>query len=535
MITRLKVSGFKNLVNVDIRFSPFTCIAGANGVGKSNLFDAIQFLSALSDRSLIEAAKSVRDENGKTTDIRSLFHRVGDSYDETMSFEVEMIIPKTGMDDLGQEAEASSTFLRYTLILKYVDSQKYLTSSGSLEILLEQLVTVQQTELGQALDFNYSLEWLNSIVKVQSKKKPLILTEDLIVGLSGVSVKTFSERYILFYSDRKTEEGQNNETSNQPQLSQRFLAKKLPRTVLSVANATESPTALLARREMQSWRILQLEPSALRKPDDFMSVSEAVLGVDGSHLPAALYRLAHELVEESDYENIEEVYSQIANSLAELITDVRSVSIDRDEKRQLLTLLVTGKDGTSHPAKALSDGTLRFLALAVLALDPNNQGVMGLEEPENGIHPERIPAILNLLQSIATDVNSPVDINNPLRQVIINTHSPAVVQQVPEDSLLVAELKEMIANNHRYKGVCFSCLPDTWRTNIENENVRIVSKGQLLSYLNPVIDEQTIDEDDIVDENLHNGLSKNSLSKNTRPKKVWEREDIRQLTLFPES
>lgn len=521
MITRLKVSGFKNLVDVDIRFSPFTCIAGANGVGKSNLFDAIQFLSALSDRSLIEAAKSVRDESGKTTDIRSLFHRVGDSYDETMSFEVEMIIPKTGMDDLGQEAEASSTFLRYDLVLKYVDSQNYLKSSGSLEILHERLVHIKnKTELQQSLRFKCSSSWLNSVFKAQARKAAYISTE------------LESDTKIRLHQDSGTEKGRRGGAGGKPR---KFLAKKLPRTVLSDANATESPTALLARREMQSWRILQLEPSALRKPDDFMSVSEAILGVDGSHLPAALYRLAHELVEESDYENIEEVYSQIANNLAELITDVKSVSIDRDEKRQLLTLLVTGKDGTSHPAKALSDGTLRFLALAVLSLDPNNQGVMGLEEPENGIHPERIPAILNLLQHIATDVNSPVDVNNPLRQVIINTHSPAVVQQIPEDSLLVAELKEMIANHHRYKGVRFSCLPHTWRTNIEDENVSIISMGKLLSYLNPVIDEQAIDEDDIFDETSQDKQSKTSIAKNTRPKKVWEREDIRQLTLFPES
>ena len=47
MLTRLKVSGFKNLVGVDVRFGPFTCIAGANGIGKSNLFDAIAFLGAL--------------------------------------------------------------------------------------------------------------------------------------------------------------------------------------------------------------------------------------------------------------------------------------------------------------------------------------------------------------------------------------------------------------------------------------------------------------------------------------------------------
>ena len=57
MLTRLKVTGFKNLVGVHIRFGPFICIAGANGVGKSNLFfDAIVFLGALSDRSRMDAA-----------------------------------------------------------------------------------------------------------------------------------------------------------------------------------------------------------------------------------------------------------------------------------------------------------------------------------------------------------------------------------------------------------------------------------------------------------------------------------------------
>jgi AAA15 family ATPase/GTPase len=49
MITRLQIDGFKNLRGVDVRFDAFTCVAGGTGVGESNLFDAIRFLSALAD------------------------------------------------------------------------------------------------------------------------------------------------------------------------------------------------------------------------------------------------------------------------------------------------------------------------------------------------------------------------------------------------------------------------------------------------------------------------------------------------------
>jgi predicted ATPase len=217
--------------------------------------------------------------------------------------------------------------------------------------------------------------------------------------------------------------------------------------------------------------------------------------MDGSHLAATLYHLArsnqnYSTNESGNNETEAQIYSQIANRLAELIDDVGEVSIDRDEKRQLLTLIVTARDGTSHPARALSDGTLRFLALAVLELDSQAQGVLCLEEPENGIHPARIPKILQLLQEIATDVNYPIDIDNPLRQVIINTHSPAVVMQIPDDSLLVAELKEKVTSGKRFKSLSFGCLQNTWREKA-SEEVNIVYKGKLLDYLNPVIIEES--------------------------------------------
>jgi predicted ATPase len=476
MLTRLKVSGFKNLVDVDVRFGAFTCVAGANGVGKSNLFDAIRFLSAIADRPLIDAALSVRDEKGRTADVRSLFHRFGDEYANEMSFEAEMIIPAEGVDDLGQQAKASITFLRYSITLAY-RSDDSLRSLGSLEIIKEELVPIKLNDAEANLLFNHQSIWRESTVKESEQVSYFLLTEG-----------ERKERIINIHSGQK--------------LLFQYKAELLPRTILSIANAREMPTMLLAKREMQSWRLLQLEPSALRQPDEFTSPTK--LNMDGSHLAATLYHLArlnknystNELTED---EAESQVYSQVANRLAELINDVDEVKIDRDEKRQLLTLIVTNRDGTAHPARALSDGTLRFLALAVLALDPETQGLLCLEEPENGIHPARIPKILQLLQDIATDVNYPINIDNPLRQVIINTHSPAVVMQIPDDSLLIAELKETVSSGKRFKRVSFGCLPDTWRQKAP-EGVNVVPKGKLLDYLNPVVmDESEPNQHRVVD------------------------------------
>ena len=461
MLTRLKVSGFKNLVDVDVRFGPFTCIAGPNGIGKSNLFDAIRFLSDLADRPLAEAAQAVRgDENGKRlSDIRSLFWRCGDQYESTMSFEAEMIVPSSGQDDLGEEAEATTTFLRYSLVLAYRNDES-LTSLGPIEIRKEHLTYFKKGDASEHLLFNPKVSWRDSAVQGRRSGKDYISTEQIAEG-----------QIIKLHQD-----GRHGRPLSRS-------AKNLPRTVLSATNAAESPTALLARREMRSWRLLQLEPSALRRPDEFSAPTK--LGSNGSHLAATLYRLAHQNGDVAKNAENPNVCARVANRLAELIENVRTVSIDRDEKRELLTVNVTGADKTAHAARSLSDGTLRFLALAVLEQDPEIQGVLCLEEPENGIHPARIPAMIRLLQDIATDTDEPVGPDNPLRQVIVNTHSPSVFLQVPPDSVLMALPAEIIHSDTRFGGVRFCCIPDTWRA--KSPESHTCEKGDFLPYLNPVL------------------------------------------------
>ena len=113
MLTRLQVSGFRNLVDADVRFGPFTCVVGPNGAGKSNLFDAIRFLSALADGTLGEAAGAVCRGQGGAAEVRGLFHRSGDRVAARMTFVADMVVPWRAVDDLGQETMASSTLLRY--------------------------------------------------------------------------------------------------------------------------------------------------------------------------------------------------------------------------------------------------------------------------------------------------------------------------------------------------------------------------------------------------------------------------------------
>ena len=485
MLTRLKVTGFKNLVDVDVRFGPFTCVAGANGVGKSNLFDAILFLSTLADLPLLEAAQAVR--GGHSAGVKSLFRRSRGEFHPVMSFEVEMIVPQTALDDLGQQAQASITFLQYSLRLTYREDPGS-NGRGSLEILSEELRHIPKGKAHEHLLFDHAARnWRDSVI-VGARRVPYFISTD------GEG------------TNRKIKVHQDGGSSGQPRS---YLAETLPRTVLSRANAAESPTALLARREMQSWRLLQLEPSALRRSDKF--TDPTLLGFDGAHLAATLDRLAR-TEEQREKGRGERIYTQVANRLAELLEDVQSVAIDRDERRELLTLEVIDRSGTPHPASVLSDGSLRFLALAILELDPKAEGLLCFEEPENGVHPERISSMLRLLQDIPTDPTEAVGPDNPLRQVIINTHSPAVVMQIPQESLLIAAQEESVDEGRRFRVASFHALKGTWRQRAPDAS-QPIAPGDLISYFSAVY--------------LHPSEKKD------REQTVADHEDLQQLLLFP--
>lgn len=442
MLTRLYINGFKNLKNVEIAFGSFTCIAGTNGVGKSNLFDAIMFLRDLTDYSLREAAARVRDPMGRSGDLKAIFQQTTSAVVQSMTFEADFVVPKKITDDFGREATPSTTFLRYKLALKYVP--RTVSDPERIEIVEEELGYIQKSHAKRSLGFPHSTAFRDSIL--EGKRSTNLISTD----------KSDNGQFII----NLHQDGSQGRPFRVP-------AATSPKTILGGINTDSHPTVLAARREMQSWTLLQLEPSALRQPDNFSA--ESKVSSNGAHLPATLLRL--------------NAAAQVANQLAHLISDVKSVNVDQDEGRQLNTLMVTSRDGVTHPARALSDGTLRFLALSVISGDPDAGRLICLEEPENGIHPSRIPAILNLLQSIAVDADEATDpLSNPFRQVIINTHSPSVVSSLPADALIITRvLREDGANIAE-----FCCIEGTWRAKRDGvliKSMRVISKSDLLDYL----------------------------------------------------
>ena len=453
MLTRLKVEGFKNLIDTELCFGPLTCLAGPNGVGKSNVFDAIRFLSLLADRPFVEAAAGTRGGE----DMSALFSASGDG---KMVLECDMLISRYGQDDFNQPAEASHTFLTYLLELHLVKDE-----SGLPKVRLEResLAYIPKSQARKRLGFKSSSDWIDSVMPTSFRRVSFIET----VSESNGAV-------IRLRSDKMRSEEKSNRGGGR---SADFLARNLPRTVLSSAqNADETRTAVLVRQEMRSWRILQLEPSALRRPDDFQSPTQ--LAADGSHLPATLYRLAR-----NGDSGI--VLEEVANRLASLVTEVHSVRVDRDEARRVLSFVMMDRGGIELPASSLSDGTLRFVALTVLEQDASATGVLCLEEPENGIHPGRIDAMMQLLEDMAVDVNEAVGQENPLRQVVLSTHSPVVAARVRDQDLVFADRQDigLREDSRPIRSLVLRPIAGTWRC---QEDVAPIAWGEIAGYLDSV-------------------------------------------------
>lgn len=398
----------------------------------------------------MDAARQIRSTREDAAGEPQHLFRDGQPESGPMRFCVETIVPGLVEDDFGVSVKPAITFLRYEVVIDF-ESASAPQRHGRLVVRSEKLDHINRGQARTHIRFPHSKAFRDHIVTGRRSGGAFISTQD-----GAITVH------------------QDGGSRGRPK---RALPANANTTVVSTINSADDPTILALRREMQSWRRLALEPTAMRAADRF--VDPVNLTSDGGHLAASLHRIA--MTPNSDgFIEPENVYARVASRLAGLSgISVMALRVDEDDSRQMLTLVISDRNGNEFPARSLSEGTLRYLALCVMLEDFGVTGLVCMEEPENGIHPGSLHEIVSLIRDIAVD---PMDVpgpDNPLRQVIVNTHSPAVVQLVQPDEILYAT-EQPGRPPTRKRSLCAEGLRSTWR-NGENGVLKI----GLIDYLTP--------------------------------------------------
>lgn len=402
MITKIEIDGFKTFKDFSIELAPFQVIIGANAAGKSNLFDALRLLKNLAEHDLRSAFLS----SNLRGDVSELFTiSPTDKSGKLIKFAVELLLENQIKDSWGVEEELNNTRLRYELeIEKTLDDNDL----PRLFVNHEALNIIKRSKD----------KWYNKFV---GKHNACYRAEQKRGRTSPfISTKTEDDRIEISLH----QEGKAGK--------KRTVAEKMERTILSGVNNTEFPTVFAVRETMRNWKFLQFSPEKLSEPSKMDAPQQ--IAPDGSNIPAALARIESE----DSF-----ILNDITRDLSNIIQGIKEVNVYRDEEQRRLIIYAETTDNRRFSSRVLSEGTLRVLALSTLKNDPNSTGTLCFEEPENGVHPFRLKNMVELLREMSTDFSNTEE-KQPLKQMIINSHSPVFISEllkkVKEDGSKISEL-----------------------------------------------------------------------------------------------
>jgi predicted ATPase len=387
MINRIRIKGYKSLRDLELALPRLTVIFGPNAAGKSNLLDAMALLSRLCTRRTI--LEAFEDDRGAPLEAFSV--PVGGiealQQQTAARFEIEAdvalgpdVIEKTrklmadmrkGLSERDPRLQVMEDFLRYRVTVEIF------LETGQLRIVDERLCAL--TKNGQ-------------------EKRPR-------------SRKAFIERVENRLHLRL--EGQAHPIYHDVGLDHTIVSSPL--------YPPHYPHISALKEEFSRWRFYYLEPNSMRTEPPLKEAY--TLDQTGKDLAAVYYTLKHRNPAQFD---------AINKALTQLIPVITSLDVERTPEG-LLRLSVT-ENGVKFSSRVISEGTLRILALlAILYIPPAPMSVIGLEEPENGVHPRR-------LSQVATLVREGAVVNGT--QIIINTHSPHLPEQF-DDEFLVCAAKDI--------------------------------------------------------------------------------------------
>jgi predicted ATPase len=179
-----------------------------------------------------------------------------------------------------------------------------------------------------------------------------------------------------------------------------------------------------------------------------------VLEPDAANLAAILYLLKK--THPDHYRLIETSIKQVAPFFDGFILEPLRANVD------LIKLEWRERGSDAYfDAHALSDGTLRFMCLAILLLQPDLPRLVLIDEPELGLHPASIVLLADLLRQAAVK-----------SQILLATQSVTLINQFEPENIVVAERVDGASVFRRLEGAQYQswleeyALGEMWEKNL---------------------------------------------------------------------
>jgi len=371
MITRIQVKNFRSLRYIDQRLGAFHVLVGPNACGKTTFLDTIAFVGSMLENGLDRAVEE------RANNFRDL---VWQHQDGGFEIAIECAVPETISNRF---AKPFSTF-RYEIRID-------LDGHDRPSILAEKA-------------------WLQLPRKTQQLEIRDLFPVDIMPPDTVMLSKNAGAQMVL----SKAAKGNDNfyvevRDSKKPNNKGWVPSFKLGPYKSALANLPEDeemfPMATWFKDYLQrGMRNLMLDSLKLRKPSPVKYRSG--ISSDGANLPWIVYSL-----ETNDKQRYDWWIEHVRTALPD-IKRVTTVEVVEDRSRYLQ---IEYEGGLTVPAWLVSDGTLRMLALTVLAYINGFEGICLLEEPENGIHPRAVETVYQALSQVYGS------------QVLLATHSPVIM------------------------------------------------------------------------------------------------------------
>ena len=384
MITQIEAKNYRCLKSVSQTLNPFQILVGPNASGKTTFLDVVNFLSNVTadgiDKAIYSRAKTYPDLS---------FGNNG----EDIELAIEARIPTQIISKMNGHGLFDS--IRYELKFGVEES------TGAHLIKSEKVWRFKSKEkrvvAQQRLSFPEESPFLIPFDKVFNAQK----------GAFKISLSKKEDGTATFYP----------ETGSKWHPSFKIGLKKS-----ALANMPEDETLFPASVWLKDFLLNEVQLFILnsQKIREESPTGQGFRFIpDGSNLPWVLDYLK---------KNFHNQYLHWLEHIQIGLPDIASIDIVEVPSNKYKYLKIKYQNGIETPSWTASDGTLRFLALTIVAYLPDFKGIFLIEEPENGIHPKIMESVYQSLRSVYD------------AQILVATHSPVFLSIAnPADILCFAK------------------------------------------------------------------------------------------------